>query len=389
MASTSYPSDQRDWRGRFIADMAAALGRRDDVALSLWAPPGELPSGVASALLAGDGEWLNGLSRRGGIANLLRRGRLSGGFATLGLLRRLRRAYRRTSAEVVHANWLQNALPLWGTPTPALVTVLGSDYGLLDRPGMAVALRRVLAGRRAILAPNAEWMAPKLKRLFGSVAEVQPIPFGVDGAWFDVIREPGCQTRSWLVVLRVTGAKIGPLFEWGESLFGPGRELHLFGPMQEEVAIPSWVHYHGPTHPTELREEWFPRAAGLLTLSRHDEGRPQVVLEAMAAGLPVIASDRAAHRDVIRDGETGFLVDSSGALRDALERLDRVEDNRPWGRGEGVGYAPTSAPGMIVPPAMQPPIATCWRGDRERRSAAARGRRLSRHGPGAPADGGG
>jgi glycosyltransferase involved in cell wall biosynthesis len=62
--------------------------------------------------------------------------------------------------------------------------------------------------------------------------------------------------------------------------------------------------------PRALLEEWFPQAAGLITLSQHDEGRPQVLLEAMAARLPVIASNLPAHRDLIRSGETGMLVDS-------------------------------------------------------------------------------
>jgi hypothetical protein len=226
---------------------------------------------------------------------------------------------------------LQNALPLWRTKTPALVTILGSDFALLKIPGMVKALRVVFSRRPTILAPNAGWMAPRLEQLFGDVAEVRPIPFGVDAHWFDVERVPVLPSR-WLAVTRLTPAKVGPLFAWGEGIFERGRELHLFGPMQEKLAIPSWVHYHGATHPAELRDTWFPQAAGLLTLSRHDEGRPQVILEAMAAGLPVIASDQPAHRDVIRDGETGRLVSSREAFHAALGELDSPANNLIVGR---------------------------------------------------------
>lgn len=31
LTATSYPADALAWQGRFIADMAAALGRRNDV----------------------------------------------------------------------------------------------------------------------------------------------------------------------------------------------------------------------------------------------------------------------------------------------------------------------------------------------------------------------
>ncbi|HCA27399.1 MAG TPA: group 1 glycosyl transferase [Betaproteobacteria bacterium] len=332
MVSTSYPLDPHDWRGRFIADMAAALGRREDVALASWAPPGALPPGVADALPPGDGEWLANLSQRGGIACLLRQGAMRGGGAAFGLLRRLRRVYRESRADLVHANWLQNALPLWGLATPLVATVLGSDYGLLELPGMAFALRRMLAQRRALLAPNAEWMQPKLEALFGGVAQIRTIPFGIDASWFGAARRPVEAPRRWLVVARVTRAKIGPLFEWGADVFGSSQELHLFGPMQEPMTIPPWVHYHGPAHPAALRDTWFPQASGLVTLSRHDEGRPQVVLEAMAAGLPVIASSLPAHRGIVLDGKTGCFADSRDAFGAALEHLASRENNRLAGQ---------------------------------------------------------
>ena len=137
-----------------------------------------------------------------------------------------------------------------------------------------------------------------------------------------------------------TKSKIGDLFNWGEGLFGADRQLHLFGPMQERLELPSWVQYHGPSHPMELQQRWFPKACGLISLSRHDEGRPQVMLEAMASGLPVLASDLPAHRDLVGHCKTGWIAPSRDDLVAGLQWLENPMHNhnigqaaRQWIRG--------------------------------------------------------
>ena len=317
LAATSYPRDAADWKGRFIFDQAAALARQG-VEVALWAPPGELPNGVRSALAPGDAQWLDDLLAQGGIAHLLRRRPMTGVWTGWQLLQRLRAACRPASADFYLINWLQNALALPDDDRPALITVLGSDYRLLDLPGMAFALRRQFRRRKTVLMPNAAWMAPRLQALFGDVARVEPNPFGVAAEWFAVERHPATERKGWLVVSRITRGKLGTLLEWGAGLFSSHRPLHLLGPLQEEIALPAWVIHHGPTNPQALRETWFPQVAGLLTLSQHDEGRPQIMIEAMAAGLPVIASQISAHADLIRHGETGWLVATREELAAAL-----------------------------------------------------------------------
>jgi glycosyltransferase involved in cell wall biosynthesis len=332
MVSTSYPQSTQDWRGRFIADLAAGLGRRPEIELMLWAPPGELPPGVVAATTTEDKAWLRQLSEQGGIAHLLRNDKLQGTGAAIRLLRSLHRTYLRTDADLVHVNWLQNALPLRKMAKPAVVSVLGTDFGLLRLPGMRLALRSAFRRRRTILAPNAQWMEPVLKNAFGDVAEIRTVPFGIDERWFQLQRSPQKdKAHHWLAVTRVTANKIGDLFDWGKRVFGEHRVLHLLGPMQETLTLPDWVKYHGPTHPSELRETWFPMSSGLVTLSRHDEGRPQVMLEAMASALPVVASDLPAHRDIIQHRQTGWIAATPDEFREGLDCLEQDESSHVIG----------------------------------------------------------
>ena len=175
-------------------------------------------------------------------------------------------------------------------------------------------------------------MSNELKQKLGYNTKIHPVPFGIEKSWFNLKRDiDSKQPQKWLVVLRLTQKKIGHLFDWGKHITRQGDELHLFGPMQEQLSIPEWVYYHGPTFPEALQQDWYPYASGLITLSQHDEGRPQVILEAMAAGLPVIASDQPAHADILDHKKTGYLINNEKDFSFALDALRDIDTNRTIG----------------------------------------------------------
>jgi glycosyltransferase involved in cell wall biosynthesis len=325
--STSYPKDDLDWKGRFIERMLCGLSGRD-IILYLWAPSGRIPDNVKDTASGEEKIWLDKLSENGGIAHKVRSGPFQAVFWGSGLLLRLRDVYKRFSeADVYHVNWLQNVLSIPDNKKPILVTVLGTDLSLLRIPWMKSALKRVFKQHPAILAPNNSWMTPVLEDDFGSVAEVREIRFGIDDLFYNIERNISKNPRIWIAVTRITRDKIGPLFDWGESCFREEDELHVIGPVIEKIALPSWVKYHAPANLAEIRDLWFKRASGLITLSVHSEGLPQVVLEAMASGLPVVASPHPSHREVITHKENGWIAGNADEFREGIKLLSDTEKN--------------------------------------------------------------
>lgn len=72
------------------------------------------------------------------------------------------------------------------------------------------------------------------------------------------------------------------------------------------------------------------KACDLFVLNSTYEGFPHVVLEAMGAGLPVIATAVGGTPELVRDGENGVLLppDSIGALVTAITALLSSDQER-------------------------------------------------------------
>ena len=66
------------------------------------------------------------------------------------------------------------------------------------------------------------------------------------------------------------------------------------------------VKFVGRVNQKDLK--WYYSAADMLLLASSREGMPNVVLESIACGTPVIATDVGGVPEIISDGVTGFLV---------------------------------------------------------------------------------
>jgi glycosyltransferase involved in cell wall biosynthesis len=112
-----------------------------------------------------------------------------------------------------------------------------------------------------------------------------------------------------------------------------GMELLIAGIIQDEGYFNAKVKPHiddrqiayiGPVGPKE-RDDLFKKACAVLHLNELPERFGLVMAEAMAAGAPVIAYDRGSCREVVADGETGFLVTTVEEAAEAVKKIDTID----------------------------------------------------------------
>jgi len=105
------------------------------------------------------------------------------------------------------------------------------------------------------------------------------------------------------------------------DVVGDGDDRARLQDLATTLGVRHAVRFHGAVSDAELRECY--ARASVFVMPRRGEGLAFVLLEAMAHGLPVIAGNCDAAGEVVREGETGFLVDQSdvGELARSIERL--------------------------------------------------------------------
>lgn len=142
----------------------------------------------------------------------------------------------------------------------------------------------------------------------------------------DARKSPDVLLRASRQVLeRFPGTKV---------VFGGDGEIEKNKALAEELGIANHCEFHGWVSGAE-REGLFARAA-VYCLPSKNEGLPMSVLEAMARGIPTVATPVGGVPQVIEDGVSGFLVDVDDV--DALsDRLNILLD-KP-GLRENVGAA--------------------------------------------------
>lgn len=278
----------------------------------------------------------------------------------LGALRAVRREIHQTRYDLLQAHWVvPNGLitSLLAKRLPLAVGLHGSDVFLAERPGV----RRLVASalrRTSVLTGCSPELVDRVCALGFEPAYARVIPYGVDNQLFS----PGQDGSAWreklgipenapmiLSVGRMATKKgYQVLIESLPELMASHEDAHIVlagaGDRLEEfrAATQHWrdrVHFPGSVLRDTLPDLY--RGADIFVLPAvHDpqgnvDGLPNVILEAMASGLPVVASAISGIPIAIQEGQEGLLIPEQdpAALTQALSRLlQNPRDARRMGK---------------------------------------------------------
>jgi sugar transferase (PEP-CTERM/EpsH1 system associated) len=247
-----------------------------------------------------------------------------------GLVPRLAQLIRRTRVDLVHShNWgsfLYSVLAAKWAGVPIVHGEHGKNLGELNETNRAKVWTKRLLGRRIDrLVTVSQSLADEWAAYGVPLQKIEWIPNGVDTERFrprgekpELRRKFGLPERDFVVgsVGRFDPIKNYAVLVEAFALLAlafPGSRLAFLGDGQQESDLRETAKRLGVSD----RISWLGRrsdpqdflpALDVFVLPSLSEGMSNVVLEAMASGMPVICADLPAHREVYQPGQEGVTI---------------------------------------------------------------------------------
>ena len=218
---------------------------------------------------------------------------------------------------------------------PVVITARGTDVNLIPRYRVPRRLiRGAMAGAAALIAVSAALKAAMVE--LGAPAEkVTVLRNGVDTAVFTPPVDRAA-ARAALGLMRPTLISVGHLIErkghhlviealrelpeWELIVVGDGPERARLAGLVRTPDLRERVRLLGTRPHAELPALY--GAADVLVLASSREGWANVLLESMACGTPVVATNIWGNPEVVRERAAGVIVErGAGAIAEGVRRL--------------------------------------------------------------------
>ncbi len=273
----------------------------------------------------------------------------------LGILPVLRRARKQNGQLVIHVHCAYPdsvgvALAARALGLPYVVTAHGSDINVYaGRLGLRAQIRWALRGAIGVIAVSHDLETKIRDLLSGSKTRVTCIPCaGYDPKLFLLHQSQEVRQRvdtgmkgrrivfvGKLVPIKGVDILIGAWARLHQTkavaetdqliIIGDGKCRKTLEHQVSSAGIERHVRFLGTIpHPEVSR--WL-AAADALCLTSYNEGTPNVVVEALASGVPVVATRVGGVPEIVTDGVNGTLTESgdpeafASAIRDTLSRV--------------------------------------------------------------------
>lgn len=235
---------------------------------------------------------------------------------------------------------------------PVVITARGSDVNLF--PAFAVPRKLILwaARRAAALVTVSAALKSALVRIGADASKIVVLRNGVDTAVFHPVDRDAQRRQMGLsgVVLLMVGNLVemkGHALVLGALRGLPGATLLIIGEGSEEqklrrltgsLGLQDRVRFLGAMPQERLRDYY--SAADALVLASSREGWPNVLLEAMACGTPVVSTSVGGTPEIVAAPEAGVLANepSEEGIARALRRLLGNYPDRNLTRTYAMGF---------------------------------------------------
>lgn len=234
---------------------------------------------------------------------------------------------------------------------PFVVSLRGSDINVLTQFPRRRQLIEGMLGKAAAVISVSKALGRQAQALGADPRKIHVIPNGVENrVFYPRERMEARQRLGWplyspviLSVGRLVSIKgfdmlirvlrqIRDQFNHSPRCYivGDGELRPRLAKKIAELGLEGEVILSGLIPPEEL-PLWY-SAANLFCLLSENEGCPNVVLESLACGTPVVATAVGGLMEIVRDGETGFLVTRRNE-EEAAVRIARALEIR-WSQSE-------------------------------------------------------
>ncbi len=168
-----------------------------------------------------------------------------------------------------------------------------------------------------------------------SFASISEIPIGITNDWLVNTKDIKITgKRSFIFIGRYERRKgieeLTYVLENNMTTSFHNSEFHFIGPIPVEKQLKGFdnIKYYGTLHEEEKIKKLL-QASDVLLCPSWSEGMPTVILEAMASGCAIIASDVGAVSEQV-DSKNGILIEpgDKAQLKEAIERMIAMPENK-------------------------------------------------------------